>query len=149
MTTYKGAIKTITDSGTVSHTNDSGAGEASLVHVQQDTYVAAAIAQGSLIQIGSPLPLNAYVYETILGYGALGASSSLSLGDAEDDDRYIMNTVTTSAGVVRTNAISGMNYKIDETNGTDAANTDRQILVKTVDSGAITGTIKAAIFWAK
>lgn len=149
MTTYKGAIKTIADSVTTSHTNASGAGEGSIVHVQQDTYVAAAVAQGSLIQIGSPLPLNAYVYETILGYGALGASTSLSLGDAEDDDRYITNTVTTSAGVVRTNAISGMNYNIDETAGTDAANTDRQLLVKVVDTGAITGTVKATAFWAK
>src|SRR3990167_2663626 len=143
MATYKGAIKTIADAVTQSHVNPPGAGEGSIIHVTQDTYEAVAIAQDSLIEIGSKLPLNAYVYETILSYDALGASSSLALGDAEDDDRYVTNTVTTSAGVTRTNAISGINYLIDETAGTDAANTDRQILAKVVDTGAITGTVKA------
>src|SRR3990167_5135335 len=101
MTTYKGAIKTIADALTQEHTNPSGSGEGAAVRVTADNYTAAAIAQGSLIEIGSKLPVNAYVYEAILGYAALGASTSLSLGDAEDDDRYITNTVTTSAGVTR------------------------------------------------
>lgn len=149
MTTYKGAIKTIADSNTTTHTNAAGAGEGAIVHVTQDTYEATTLVTGSLVQIGSMLPLNAYVYETILGYDALGSNTSLSLGDAEDDDNYITNTATTSAGVVRLNVVDGMNYVVDETSGTDAANTDRQILVKVVDSGSATGTIKATIFWAK
>lgn len=149
MSTVKGAIKTIADSGTVSHTNASGAGEGSIVHVQFDSYEAATLVQGSLIEIGSKLPLGAYVFETKLAYDALGASTSLSLGDAEDDDRYITNTVTTSAGVARGNTVDGFGYYIDETAGTDAANTDRQVLAKVVDTGSATGTIKAAIFWAK
>lgn len=144
MTTYKGAIKTIADAATAAHTNDHGTDQAAL-RVTQDTYEANAIAQSSLIEIGTKLPLNAYVYEAILGYDALGASSSLSLGDAEDPDRYITNTATTSAGVTRLNAVNGMNYKVDET---DTTNTDRQVLVTVVDTGAITGTVKATIFWA-
>ena len=149
MTTYKGVVKTIADAATQDHTNTSGRGEGSILHVTQDIYTAATLVQGSLVEIGSKLPLNAWVYETILGYAALGASTSLCLGDIEDDDRYITNTVTTSAGITRTNAHSGMNYQIDETNGTDAANTDRQILAKVVDTGSATGAIKATIFWAK
>ena len=149
MTTYKGVVKTIADAATQEHTNASGRGEGSLLHVTQDIYTAATLVQGSIVEIGSKLPLNAWVYETILGYAALGASTSLSLGDIEDPDRYITNTVTTSAGLVRTNAASGMNYQIDETNGTDAANTDRQIQLIVVDTGSATGLIKATIFWAK
>lgn len=145
MTTYKGAIKTIADAVTSAHTNPSGTDQA-LLHVTQDTYTAAAVVQGSVIEIGTKLPLNAFVYEAILGYAALGANSSLSLGDAEDADRYITNTVTTAAGVVRLNAKSGMNYQVDET---DSTNTDRQVLVTVVDTGSITGEIKATLFWAK
>lgn len=145
MTTYKGAIKTIADAVTSAHTNPSGTDQA-LLHVTQDTYTAAAVVQGSVIEIGTKLPLNAFVYEAILGYAALGANSSLSLGDAEDADRYITNTVTTAAGVVRLNAKTGMNYQADET---DSTNTDRQVLVTVVDTGSITGEIKATLFWAK
>jgi hypothetical protein len=116
--------------------------------VMHDTYAANALATGSLIEIGTKLPKGAYVYETILGYGALGANTSLKLGDAEDDDRYITNTATTSAGVTRTNAISGLAYYIDETAGTDSGNTDRQVLAKVVDSGAATGNITAIVMYS-
>ena len=149
MTTYKGAVKTIADSVSTDHTVASGKGEGSILHVQFDSYEAATLVQGSLIEIGSKLPLGSYVFETKMAYDALGAATSLSLGDAEDDDRYITNTVTTSAGVTRGNTVDGFGYYIDETNGTDAANTDRQVLAKVVDSGSMSGTIKAAIFWAK
>jgi hypothetical protein len=147
MATVKGVLKTVADAATESHTNPAGSSQANL-RVSQDTYEASALATASLIEIGTKLPKGAIVYETILGYDALGSSTSLSLGDAEDDNRYITNTATTSAGVTRTNAISGMNYTIDETAGTDAGNTDRQILVTVVDSGALTGTIQATVFWA-
>lgn len=147
MATVKGVLKTVADAATESHTNPAGSSQANL-RVSQDTYEASALASGSLIEIGTKLPLNAIVYEAILGNDALGANTSLSLGDAENDDRYITNTATTSAAVTRLNAVDGMNYTIDETAGTDSGNTDRQILIKLVDSGAATGTIKATVFWA-
>jgi len=146
MTTYKGAVKTIADSNSTDHTVASGKGEGALVHVQFDSYEAATLVQGSLIEIGSKLPLGAYVFETKIAYDALGASTSICLGDAEDDDRYITNTVTTSAGVTRGNTVDGFGYYVDET---DTTNTDRQILAKVVDSGSMTGTIKAMALWAK
>jgi hypothetical protein len=146
MATVKGALKTVADSGTADHTNPSGS--RAVLKVMHDTYEASALASGSLIEIGTKLPLNAYVYETILAYDALGSSTSIKLGDAEDDDRYISNTATTSAGVTRTNKIEGVAYKIDETAGTDAGNTDRQILGKVVDSGAMTGSITCVVMFA-
>lgn len=147
MTTYKGAVKTIADALTASHTNNPGHGEGSIIHVTFDTYEAATLVQGSLVEVGSKLPLNAYVYETKLAYDALGASTSLALGDSEDDDRYITNTVTTSAGITRGNTVDGFGYLVDETGG--ESNTDRQVLIKVVDTGSATGTIKAAVLWAK
>ena len=146
MTTYKGVVKTIADSNSTDHTVASGKGEGSILHVQFDSYEAATLVQGSLVEIGSKLPLGAYVYEMKVAYDALGASTSFSLGDAEDDDRYITATATTSAGVTRGNTVDGFGYYIDET---DASNTDRQVLLKVVDTGSMTGTLKAAIFWAK
>lgn len=146
MATVKGALKTVADSASVDHTNP--AGSRGILKVMHDTYEANALAQNSLIEIGTKLPLGAYVYETILGFDVLGSSTSLSLGDAEDDDRYITNSATTSAGVLRTNVIGGLAYKIDETNGTDSGNTDRQILAKVVNTGAATNTISVTVFWS-
>lgn len=147
MTTYKGVVKTIADAATADHVVASGRGEGAVLHVTYDQYEAATLVQGSLVEIGSKLPLNAFVFEAKLAYDALGASTSLALGDSEDDDRYITNTATTSAGVTRGNTVDGFGYQVDETGG--ESNTDRQVLLKVVDSGSATNTIKAAIFWAK
>lgn len=144
MATVKGDLKTVADSGTENHTNPAGSINA-LVRVSHDTYEASALASGSLIEIGTKLPLNSYVYEVIAAYDAMGSNTSLEVGDAEDPNRYITNTATTSAGVTRLNAITGLGYKIDETT---ASTTDRQVLAKVVDSGAMTGSLAVAIFWS-
>lgn len=146
MTTYKGALKTVADSATAAHTNDSGT--RNHLKVIHDTYEAATLVTGSLVQIGTKLPLGAYVYEAIVCTDALGANTSFSLGDAADPDRYITNTATTSASTTRLNAISGLGYKIAEAAGTDAGNTDRQILYTQVDSGSATNSIAVAVFYA-
>ncbi len=143
MSTVKGTQKTIVDIGTAEHTVDPGRLQGNL-RVHSDTYEAAALASASLIEIGDKLPLNSYIFETIMGNDALGSSTTLILGDAEDDNRYITSQDSSSAGVARTNVVDGMNYKIDET---DTSNTDRQILV-TLGGATGTGTIQVTIFWA-
>lgn len=145
MTTYKGALKTVADSATADHTNP--AGTRGLLKVMSDTYEASTLVQNSLVQIGSKLPLGAYIHEAIVMTDVMGANTSYSLGDAADDDRYISNTATTSASVTRMNAIAGFGYKIAETAGTDAGNTDRQVLYKQVDTGSATNTIAVAVFY--
>lgn len=146
MSAVKGAFKTVADAVTADHTNPSGVDQAQ-VYVTADTYEAATLVTGSTIEIGTKLPLNAYVHEVIVGYDAMGSSTSFSLGDSEDPDRYITNTATTSAGVTRLNAVDGMVYKCDETQG--ESNSDRQVLATTVDSGSMTGTFKCVVLWAK
>ena len=145
MTAAKGAFKTVAVAGTASHTNPRGVDQGAL-YVTHDTYEAATLVTGSTIEIGTKLPLNAYVHDAIVGYDAMGSSTSFSLGDSEDPDRYITNTATTSAGVTRLNAVDGMGYKCDETQGT--SNSDRQVLITTVDSGSMSNTIKATVFWS-
>jgi len=145
MVTYKGALKTIADVATADHTNAPGSD--ALLKVKYDTYEATSIAVGSIIQIGTKLPLGAVVFEVILGYDVLGSNSSLSVGDTEVAARYITNTATTSAGITRTNTIAGLAYTVDTTVDT-AANSDRQVTVTVVDSGAITNTLAVVVFWA-
>lgn len=146
MTAAKGTYKTVADAATETHTNPAGVDQASL-YVTYDIYEAATLVTGSTVEIGTKLPLNAFVYEVIVGYDAMGSSTSLSVGDSEDPDRYITNTATTSAGITRLNAVDGLGYQCDETQGT--SNSDRQVLITTVDSGSMTNTLKAAIFWAR
>lgn len=145
MTTYKGALRTVADAATEAHTNP--AGTRGILRVMHDTYEANTLVTGSLVQIGTKLPLGAYVYETIVATDVLGSSTSYSLGDSEDADRYITNTATTSASLTRTNAISGLAYCIDTTVDT-AANSDRQILLKVVDSGSMTNSITAVVMYS-
>ena len=146
MTAAKGAYKTIQSALTADHTVDPGYDQAPL-YVTHDSYEAATLVTASTIEIGTTLPLNAVVHEVIVAYDAMGASTSLSVGDSEDPDRYITNTATTSAGVTRLNAVEGLGYKCDETQG--ASNTDRQVLITTVDSGSMTNTLKCSVFWAR
>jgi hypothetical protein len=44
-------------------------------------------------------------------YGALGGSVTLKLGDAADDDRLLLATAASSAGVTRLTAATGLGYK--------------------------------------
>lgn len=146
MATVKGDIKTIADAATASHTNDPGYDQGR-VRASVDSYEASTLVTGSIIEMGTKLPLNAIVLETKMAYDALGSATSLKQGDYEDDDRYVTNTATTSAGVTRMNTVDGVGYKCDETNG--ASNSDRQIIVTMVDSGSANNTIKSLVLWSK
>ena len=44
-------------------------------------------------------------------YGALGTSTTLKLGDASDDDRFVVATATNVAGVTRFTAATGLGWK--------------------------------------
>lgn len=147
MATFKGVYKTVADAATQTHTNPSGI-DGAIVRATTDTYEASTLVTGSLVQIGTKLPLNAYVHEVIVGYDALGSSTSISVGDAASNNRYVTNTATTSAGVTRLNSVDGMGYVTASADTVDDGNTDRQLLFKAVDSGSMTNTIKVTVFWA-
>ena len=66
------------------------------VRVSYDSYEASSLASGSDITIGR-VPANATIIDVVLKCDALGASSTLKVGDADDDDRYLAAVGTWNA----------------------------------------------------
>lgn len=109
------------------------------LRVQYDSYEASSLAAGSDISVAR-LPKGAKVYDVIVHFDALGASTTIKVGDSADDDRYIAATATTSAGQMsmsQEGAIAGFGYE-------QTAETD--IILTT--AGTATGTIKCAVIYS-
>jgi len=109
------------------------------LRVQYDSYEASSLADGSDISVAR-LPKGAKVYDVIVHFDALGASTTLKVGDSADDDRYIAATATTSAGQMsmsQEGAIAGFGYE-------QTAETD----IILTNAGTATGTIKCAVIYS-
>ena len=115
------------------------------VKVMLDTYEAAALAAGSVIQMGKALPTGAKVIAINLSTDNLANNTTLSVGDAESAARYYAATDhgAGSAKDIWCDVVDGKGYEIDMTT---ASTPDNQILITTA-AGAATGTIKIAIFY--
>lgn len=110
------------------------------VRVMTDTYEASALAAGSTIYMGKPLPVGARILDVVVGFDALG-SATIIVGDASDDNRYITSSSVSSAGIVDMAdlaAVDGMLYEI--TSATDD-------IIITTASASITGTINIVIYY--
>ncbi len=112
------------------------------LQVFTDSYEAAALAQNSVIAIAK-LPPKAKVKEVVLAWDALGALTTLVCGDAGDADRYITSQDSSSAGMARLNAITGMDYTASENDGGN----DTTLIELTLGGGAGTGTITSQVFY--
>jgi len=66
------------------------------MRVSYDSYEASSLASGSDITIGR-VPTNATIMDVVLKCDALGASSTLKVGDSGDDDRYLAAVGTWNA----------------------------------------------------
>jgi len=104
------------------------------VRIWTDSFEATGEAIGSDITI-CRLPKNSTVVEATIYHDALGASSTLIMGDATDDNRYITSGSTATAGVKTLNAIDGIGYE----------NTTQTDLILTTAGGTVTGTIKVIV----
>jgi len=142
MATVKGVNRTVADAVTAAHVLDPGLFGGN-VKVQLDTYEAAAIASGTVIEVGGDLPKGARVINVMLVNDALGASVTLDVGDEEDPNRYISAYDGSAAGVKWGDLADGIEYAVDDTVPTTP---DSQVLVTTGGATA-TGTIKVAIFY--
>jgi len=110
------------------------------IRVQYDSYEASSLAIGSDISVAR-LPKGAKVYDIIVHFDGLGASSTVSVGDGDDADRFIATTSTASAGQMsmsQEGAIAGFGYEAP-------AETD---ILLTTAGAAITGTIKVAVMYS-
>lgn len=110
------------------------------LNVISDTYECSSTASGSTIVLAN-LPQGAVIHGITLATDALGASTTVSLGDSTSATRYLAATSTVSA--VSTNAIlvDGLGYVI----GTNAGD---NLVLATIGGGAATGTIKTEIVYA-
>ena len=110
------------------------------LRVQYDSYEASSLASGSDITVAR-LPKGAKVYDIIVHFDSLGGSSTISVGDSADADRYITATSTASAGQMsmsQEGAIAGFGYE----------NTDETNVLLTTGGASITGTIKTAVIYS-
>ena len=144
MATVKGVNRTLADTPEGSNIMEPGV-QAGKLRVIQETYEAAAIAAGTIIEMGEYLPKGARIVEVALMADALGGSVTLIVGDYEDNNRYIEESSTwnTNNQIQRLNAIGGRQYEVDETTA-GATSTDRQIII-TTGGAAATGTIKLEV----
>lgn len=103
-----------------------------------DTYEASALEIASTINIGKGLKSGDMIVGGSIYFDALGGSTTLIIGDSDDDNRYLTSTSTSSAGVAHFNAVDGINYVI----GTNAGDT---LILVTTAGAAMTGTIKVVV----
>lgn len=138
--TVKGVNRTKYDDAVGSNIVEPGQ-DGSNLKVQYDEYELAALSIDDVIQLGNTLPKGARIHMIIVTHDALGASTTLDIGDSNDDDRYDTAIDTSSAGQVICDNIAGKNYEVGTNTG------DNQILA-TLEGGAGTGTLKVAILYA-
>ncbi len=132
----------ITNLDAVPAVNSDG-GNLSPMMVWHDTYEASSLGSGSDITIAR-IPAGATIHDVIVKCDALGGSSTLTVGDSGDADRYLAAVGTwNAAGQVQSmlggstaanTAVAGVGYKVSS--ATD--------LIITTGGASITGTI---YFW--
>ena len=116
------------------------------VRVSYDNYEASSLASGSDITIGR-VPANATVIDVVLKCDQLGGSSTLKVGDAGDDDRYLAAVGTWNvAGQVQSmlggstaanTAMTGLGYRT-------TAETD---IIITTGGATISGSIHCWVMY--
>jgi hypothetical protein len=140
MAAVKGDNRTKLDTNIGANVMDTGENRAN-VSVIFDRYTAAALAAGSTIKVGDVVPFGSTIVDIVLSYAALGASSTLSVGDSASATRYINAISSASAGVTRLSLAATFGYRI----GTNAG--DNQIVITTAGA-AITGLVTVCIEYA-
>lgn len=112
------------------------------VRVHIDSYITTGEAVGDRIFVGRLEPLATYLGAEI-DFEALGASTTLTLGDAGAAARYMAATATSSAGNARARAIGGLHYRNTTQDAID--------MFLTVGGGALTAgrQIKVTLLTAR
>lgn len=134
MASVKGVNKTIIDQANGVKLDRQNLGE---IGFFQDTYEASSLASGSDISLGATLKAGQVLVDAFIIHDALGASSTLTLGDAGDADRFITAGSSASAGRLNLNAADGTGYEFTA---------DTQLVV-TTGGATISGTIKLVVIY--
>ena len=129
-------------SGMIDSNNNS-----SPIMVCHDTYEASSLASGSDITIAR-IPAGATIHDVIVKADALGGSSTLTVGDSGDADRYLAAVGTWNAAgqcqsmlagsTAPNTAVAGLGYKV-------SVSTDLKI---TTGGATISGTIYLWVYYS-
>lgn len=133
MATVYGVNKTKFDGGDVL---DPGTWNAR-VKVSFDEYEASSLAAGSTI-VMMPVPKGAKILGGKLYFDALGASTTLAVGDGTTADKYLSATDTSTAGSAEFDKIDNLFKALSATEN----------ITLTLAGGAATGTIKLMVMYA-
>ena len=116
------------------------------LRVSYDTYVASSLAQGSDITIGR-VPANATIIDVVLKCDALGGSSTLKVGDASDDDRYLAAVGTWNAAGQTQSMLGGSTAANTAMTGLAYRTTAETDIVITTGGAAISGNIHCWVMY--
>ena len=126
----------------------SDGGNLSAMKVWHDTYEASSLASGSDITIAR-IPAGSTIHDVIIKADALGGSSTLTVGDSGDADRFLAAVGTWNAAgqcqsmlagsTAANTAVAGLGYKV-------SSQTD---IVITTGGATISGTIYAWVYYTQ
>ena len=109
------------------------------VKVVSGSYTAASTASGTVINL-CELPKGAVIHDVVVDTAALGASTTVKVGDGADDDRFVAASSTSSAATLR-GGVAAKGYRI----GTNA---NDNLLTATIGGAAATGKIAFTVLFA-
>ena len=126
----------------------SDGGNLSAMKVWHDTYEASSLVSGSDITIAR-IPAGSTIHDVIIKADALGGSSTLTVGDSGDADRFLAAVGTWNAAgqcqsmlagsTAANTAVAGLGYKV-------SSQTD---IVITTGGATISGTIYAWVYYTQ
>ena len=143
MATVKGVNRTKLDTPNSGNIIPEGQNHGN-IKVIYDKYELAAVQIGDIIELGDVIPEGAAIIDVVIATDALGASTTIKVGDGNSDDRYLAAYSTSSAARKSLQAdgvIDSLGYRVGTNSG------DNQILA-THAGGAGTGTLYAIVVYA-
>ncbi len=112
------------------------------VRVLTDTITLAAAAINDIIEIGQDLKAGAIILGIDLQWAALGAATTLDVGDGDDDARYIAAEATNAAGRQNQILLAGLHYKVGTNDGDDG-------IILTLEGGVGTGQVNVTVYYTE
>ena len=116
------------------------------IRVSYDNYEASSLASGSDITIGK-IPTNATIMDVVLKCDALGGSSTLKVGDASDDDRYLAAVGTWNAAGQTQSMLGGSTAANTAMTGLGYRTTASTDIIITTGGATISGSIHCWVMY--
>ena len=116
------------------------------IRVSYDNYEASSLASGSDITIGR-IPTNATIMDVVLKCDALGGSSTLTVGDSGDADRYLAAVGTWNAAGQTQSMLGGSTAANTAMTGLGYRTTASTDIVITTGGATISGSIHCWVMY--